>query len=166
MIKRLDNFLEQFSKWGIVLCLFLMLLFSVGSIVLRWINISFHWLDPAVRHLVFFATFLGGSLATGSNQNIKIDLLTRLLEGQKKESLKHKLNQLITLETLVIVLILAKVTWEFAKVEAEFGKNVFLGIHSSVLVGIIPFGFLLISLRLFCRFYLGLHSPEKMELNK
>ena len=33
------------------------------------------------------------------------------------------------------------------KVELEFGRDVFWGIHSGFLVGIIPFGFLLISLR-------------------
>lgn len=157
MIKKFDQFLDNFSKWGILICLILMLSFSVSSIVLRWFGVSFHWIDPAVRHFVFLAAFFGGSLATGANQNIKIDLLPRFLEAQNKHFLSFLTNQIVTLITIMAVLILAKGTWDFVKVEIEYGKAVFWGIHSSVLVGIIPFGFLLISLRLVCRLCLNLN---------
>lgn len=160
MIKKFDQLLDSFSKAGIVMCLFLMLTFSVASIVLRWFGISLHWIDPAVRHFVFLAAFLGGSLATGADQNIKIDLLTRVLEAKNQDFLGHIIRQVVTFITLVTVLILAKATWGFVKVELDYGKDVFWGIHSSVLVGIIPFGFLLISLRLVCRLCLNLKDSS------
>ena len=164
MIKRFDQFLDDFSKWGILLCLSLMLGFSLFSIILRWFGLSFYWIDPAVRHLVFVATFLGGSLATGRGQNIKIDLLARFLEVKNGPRLKNFFEQVVTLITMIIVLILAKSSWDFVKVELEFGKTVFWGIHSGVLVGIIPLGLMLISLRLVCRLCLNIGPSQDSNL--
>lgn len=165
MIKRFDNFLDSVSKWGIIISLFVMLILSLSSIVLRWFGISFYWIDPLVRHLVFVGAFLGGSLATARNQNIKIDLLTRYLEHKNNVKLKKIFQQIITLITIVIVLILVKSSWDFVKVELEFGKEVFWGIHSAFLVGIIPLGFLLLSLRLVCRLCLNINDELAEKTN-
>ena len=165
MIQRFDRLLDNISKWGIIICLFTMLLFSISSIVLRWFGVSYYWLDPAVRHFVFIAAFLGGSLATGRDQNIKIDLLSRLLDARNSQRLKNSIAQFITLMTMIIVLVLAKASWDFVKVELEFGKQIFWGLHSGVLVGIIPIGFMLISLRLVCRLCLNM-NPSKDLVKK
>jgi hypothetical protein len=52
--------------------------------------------------------------------------------------------------------------WDFYLVEKEFGAFGFLHLHSSTLVGIIPFGMGLIALRFFNQFMIGLvHGGEK-----
>lgn len=160
MIKKFDNFVESFAKWGVIICLFSMLFLSLASIVLRWFGISFHWIDPAARHFVLLAAFFGGTLATGNGQNIRIDLLSKVLENKKLNAYKKFFDQIVTLFTLVVVLVLIKATWDFVKVEIEFGKTIFWGIHSGLLVAIIPFGFLLILLRLVCRLCLNLKSKH------
>ena len=147
MIKKIDGWLENIAKISIVICVFGMLSLSVLSIVLRWFEVSLLWIEPLVRHLVFLAAFIGGSLATGAGQHIKIDLLARLLEKIEKPFLK-KIVELITLAlTLLACLILVKASYSLAAIEFEYGKPQFLGIHSGYLLSIIPVGMGFICLR-------------------
>lgn len=147
MIKRLDSWLEKIAKIAIVLCVFSMLFFSVLSIVLRWFEVSLLWIEPLVRHLVFLAAFIGGSLATGSNQHIKIDLMARILEKVEKPFVKKLLDVFILATTLLACAILVKASYELALIEFEHGKLEFLEIHSGYLLSIIPVGMSFISLR-------------------
>ncbi len=124
-----------------------MLFFSVLSIVLRWFEVSLLWIEPLVRHLVFLAAFIGGSLATGSNQHIKIDLMSRILEKVEKPFVKKLLDIFILATTLLACAILVKASYELAVIEFDYGKVEFLGIHSGYLLGIIPVGMSFISLR-------------------
>lgn len=163
MIKKFDQLIDDFSKWAIVICLFLMLTLSLSNIVFRWFGMSFHWIDPLVRHLVFLAAFLGGSLATGLNQNIKIDLFSRYLESKNSLKLNYYVSQLVTIFSLVVVMAMGKASWGFVRDELTYGKEAFLGIHTGVLVGIIPIGFLLISLRLVNRLCINLKDGHELE---
>ena len=167
MIQRFDQALESFSKWGILVCLFIMILFSLGSITLRWFGLSYHWIDPAIRHFVFLSVFFGGSLATGSRKNIKIDLLSRIFESFGYQKTEKLLDQIVSVITLIIILILVKAGADFSKDELEYGKVLFWGLHSGALVSIIPFGFFLISLRLVLRICMALsHHDEKVKIHE
>lgn len=160
MIKKLDDYLDKISFYGIVLAVSLMLLLTVLNIVLRWFNTSILWVDPLVRHLVFLSAFLGGALATGKDNHIRIDLASKLLENLKKPKLKIWVERIIYIITMGTTIYLAKAGMDFAKIELEFGKVAFLGLHSGVLVAIIPFGMGLISLRYFFRFLLTFTNEE------
>jgi TRAP-type C4-dicarboxylate transport system permease small subunit len=161
MMKTFDHFLDQSSKWGIVFCVFVMLILTVMNIVLRWFEVSIHWVEPAVRHLVFIAAFLGGSLATGARHHIKIDIISRLLE--KKKNAQKYIDQIVTILTLVATILLTYSSTNLVKVEFEFGKEVFLNIHSGYLISIIPFGMGLISIRLLLRFLMSFGVQEGSE---
>lgn len=150
-----DDILERISRWGLVTSLFIILGFSVLSIVLRWMGMSPSWLEPMVRHVVFLSAFFGGSLATSKDVHIKVDLLTKLVEASSSQVLHFLQRNLVAIFCLVTCLYLTKSGYEFYVVEKEFGSHSFLGIHSSLLVGIIPFGMGLISLRFFNRLVLG-----------
>ena len=104
------------------------------------------WVEPLVRHLVFLSAFLGGALATGKRSHIGIDVLHRWLENKKDSNAKLILisTTSVSIGTL-IWLVYAGI--EFMKVELQYGRDVFWGVHSGFLVGIIPFGFGLICLR-------------------
>lgn len=160
MIEKLDKKLEVFCKWAIVICIFTMLGLSILNIVLRWFELSILWIEPFVRHLVFLSTFLGGVLATGANQHIKIDLLSRLMEKFKRPRLQKVVDGLVLLVTLVACLLIVKSSYDLTLIEFEFGKAHFLNIHSGYLVGIIPVGMSLVCLRVMTQLWLRLKAKE------
>ena len=160
-----DHSLERFSRFVLVLSLFLILGMSVLSIFLRWGGMSPHWIEPLVRHLVFLSAFLGGSLATSKGAHIKIDLLTHLVEKSKSTFIYWLHRNVITLFCFITTLVLTKAAYDFFLVEQEYGGDAFLGIHSSGLVAIIPFGMGLISLRFLNRLILGLIQGDVRDNN-
>ena len=164
MIKKFDSYLDKIAFYGIVISVLLMLGLTVLNIVLRWFNTSILWIDPFVRHLVFLSAFLGGVLATGKDSHIRIDLATKLCERLESPGLSIWLNRLVYLVTMLATILLSKAGYDFYKVELEFGKEAFLGIHSGFLVAIIPFGMGLISLRYFFRILLTFTKEEKDKL--
>lgn len=149
LIKRIDKFLDKATSHTLVITVFTMLIFSVVSIVLRLFNISFLWIEPFVRHLVFLCIFLGGIIATGRGTHIGIDIIGKYLEGKNSHRSKRFLAFLTNVISFLALFWLSHASIAFVKVEQEFGKAVFFGIHSGVLVMIIPFGFSLIALRFF-----------------
>jgi len=153
-----DQALEKISRLSLISCLLIILVLAVSSILLRWLGRSPLWIEPLVRHLVFLSTFLGGSLATSKRVHIKIDILTHLLEKRSSPLIRWFHQNLILVFSFIVTLILMWASWEFFQVEKEFGAESFLGIHSSLLVGVIPLGFGLISLRFFNQLLIGLLS--------
>lgn len=149
MIKRIDQFLDDLSKWGVSLCIVIMLCLTLINIVLRWFETSVLWIEPLVRHIVFIAAFLGGSLATGAKHHIKIDLMARILEASKNYRLKLILEKVVGVATLIAVMTLTYASMNLASIEFEFGHKSFLNIHSGYLLSIIPAGMALISVRVF-----------------
>jgi len=157
-----DEVLEKFSRVGLVSCLFIILGLSVFAIVLRWLGSSLMWIEPLVRHLVFLSAFLGGSIATSKNVHIKVDLLTKLVELANSKILNWIHRNLVSLFCFVVCLVLMKAGWDFYLVEKEYGAPGFLHIHSAFLVGIIPFGMGLITLRFFNQLMIGIiHGGDK-----
>jgi len=163
IIKGFDDILEKISRWGLITCLYLILGLAVLSIVLRWLGQSPSWLDPMVRHIVFLSAFLGGSLATSKNVHIKVDLLTKVVEASSSKILHWLHRNLVALFCFITTLVLMKASFDFYLVEKEFGAPAFLGIHSAYLVGIIPFGMGLISLRFLNLLLLGLLHGDAHE---
>jgi TRAP-type C4-dicarboxylate transport system permease small subunit len=151
MIQKLDNIIDNIIFYILSACLVGMLTLSVLGIVLRWFEIAFLWLEPLVRHLVFFSAFLGGALATGKGNHIRIDLVSKILEN-KYPQVQTWLDRVIDLVCVFACILLANAGYEFTKVEMQYGKEAFLGIHSGVLVSSITLGMGLIALRFLLRF--------------
>lgn len=163
MIKKLDNLLDKISFVSIVICVAGMLLLTVLNIVLRWFNTTILWIDPLVRHLVFLSAFLGGVLATGKDNHIRIDLIGKVLEKFKKDKLSLWIDRIVHIVAMIATFLLTKAGLDFAKMELEFGKIAFLGIHSGALTAIIPVGMGLIFLRYLLRFLLTFSKVESDE---
>ena len=119
------------------------------NIVLRWFSTTILWVEPFVRQLVFLSAFLGGALATGSRSHIAIDIMGRIFTTLGWKRINRLLEKIILAFCIFAVFWLAYAGYQFTLVEIEYGKEEFLGIHSSVLVAIVPFGLLLIGFR-FC----------------
>lgn len=163
IIHAFDDGLEKLSRWGIIGGLYGILGLAVISIVLRWMGLSPSWIEPLIRHLVFLSAFLGGSLATSKNVHIKVDLLTKAVEASSSKVLHWLHQNLVAGFCLVTTVVLTKASYDFFNVEREFGTEAFLHIHSSYLVGIIPFGMGLIALRFFNQLVLGLMKGDPRE---
>lgn len=160
LVQAFDDVLEKISRWGLVFSLFFILGFAVLSILLRWFGMSPMWLEPMIRHVVFLSAFLGGSLATSKGAHIKVDLLSHLMEASKSKIIHWMHRNLVALFCLVTTIVLAKASYDFFLVEREFGSVAFLGLHSSYLVAIIPFGMGLIALRFLNKLLLGLMQGD------
>lgn len=162
-IKGIDQFLESLSRGGLILGFGAILLLSVLSIVLRWMGESLLWIDPLTRHLVFCCAFFGGSLATSAGVHIRIDLASKILEQFKSSHLKFFHRLILLGFSLIVCLVLTKASWDFYLSEKEYGSPDFLGIHSSVLVGIIFVGVGLIAFRFFNRILILIFAGEEIE---
>jgi TRAP-type C4-dicarboxylate transport system permease small subunit len=130
IIKKFDDFLEKISRWGLIVCLFVILFLAVASIVLRWFGESLMWLEPLVRHLVFLSSFLGGSLATSKNVHIRVDLLTKIIEKSQSKVVKWLHHNLVVFFCFVTTAVLVKASYDFFIVEKEYGAPAFLEIHT------------------------------------
>jgi len=154
MIQKFDNFLEILSKWGVITCVMLMLSLSMGNIIFRQFEITFLWIEPLVRHLVFLATFFGGALATGNAEHIKIDIVSRLLEKSQNHFLRINLQRIVLFATLVAVYILLSGSVDLMKLEFEDQRKAFFDIPTGYLLGIIPVGMSLIFIRIIVKIIL------------
>ena len=146
-IKSINDIIDSFSKYMVSLLILGMLFFSLFAIVSRWFAVSFIWIEPLVRHMVFFSTFLGGVLAVSKRSHISIDILTRLIEERISKNALKFLRAIISLITVLILFLVIYSSYQFVKVEVLYGRDVFWGIKSGTLVYSIPVGFFLIAMR-------------------
>lgn len=160
----LDKAIGRISGILLTISVFLMLTFSVLNVVFRWFEITYIWFDPFVRHLVFLTAFLGGVLATGRDSHIGIDIIGKYLESRHKWRTLMNVRRIIYLASFFVLCWLIMASYEFLKVEIEYGRESFLGIHSAVLVGIIPVGFGLIAYRYLCKFLYTLTVKASQEV--
>ncbi|MFZ9000469.1 MAG: TRAP transporter small permease [Bacteriovoracaceae bacterium] len=147
ILQKIDQGVEKIAEYGLYVCVVGMIIFSVLTIVFRWVNYNILWFEPLVRHLVFLAAFLGGVLATGRHTHIGIDILGKFFENKKMYDAQKWVERVISLACTLTLIWLIKASYNFMVIEFEYGKEEFLGIHSGFLVGIIPFGFLMIAIR-------------------
>ena len=150
-----DLFIEKITSWLLILFVVMILLLSTSAIFLRWVHFSQMWIDPLVRHLVFFSSFLGGILATGKGTHIGIDLIGKMLESRNSVKLAKFIELLIAIVSVGTLIWLSVASVDFAKMELQYGKEVFWGIKSGILVSVIPIGFACLAYR---SFYIGLSA--------
>jgi TRAP-type C4-dicarboxylate transport system permease small subunit len=162
LLRKIDQIIERISYYGLIIAIALMLSLSIMTIVFRWFGITFMWIDPLVRHFVFFSAFLGGALAISKNTHIKIDIASKLIEHLKNEKLDKALQVLLALVGVSAVMWMAHASYKFALMELEFGKEAFLGISSGQLVLLIPIGFVLMAYRYFFIIFSTVFSKEKL----
>ncbi len=147
IIRKIANLLDSVVKKALVLLVFSMLSLSVINVCLRWFGISYSWIEPLVRHMVFATAFLGATLATASGKHIAVEIFHKLLETKGKKRNLLLIQKVSTALTIFVLFFLANSGYEFFSVEQRYGSESFLGIHSSTLVLIIPIGFSLMFLR-------------------
>ena len=154
-----NTWVEKACRWGLVLCVAGMLGLTLWGVVFRWLGMSWLWIDPMVRHIVLLATFLGGVLAVGKGQHIAIDLYGKHLAARKNWRAFFLHKKCLALISSGTIFWFAWASWPFAASEWQYGRPDFLGIHSGLLVSIIPFGFILLGVRFFLVLFLPAEVP-------
>lgn len=152
MLKKIDSFIESFASWFLIFAVSGMLSLAILNIVLRWFSVTILWVEPLIRHLVFLSAFMGGTLATGRKTHIGIDILGKYFESKNMMDAHRWVGRVIAIVSTITLIVLVKAGMDFVSVEAQYGKEAFLGIHSKYLVAIIPFGMSLIAYRFFYLF--------------
>jgi TRAP-type C4-dicarboxylate transport system permease small subunit len=166
VVTKLDKLIDDIASFLLVVSVALMLFLSVLNIFLRWGNTTIFWVEPFVRHLVFLSAFLGGILATGRKNHIGIDIIGRWLEVKKYYKLRLQVERFIYIVSIVTLYFLILSSVDFMHSEAKYGREAFLGIHSSHLVGIIPVGFSAIMVRIFLILVLSFKPTSLKKNNK
>ena len=159
----LKNIYEKINLYLLASVVIVMLFLTLLNIFLRLFEGTLLWIEPVVRHLVFFSAFLGGAVASSNNEHIKIDLASKLIKGEKLNTIYQFL---ISLFSLVVLYYLYQSGINFYEVEKEYASKVFLGINSSTLVFIIPLGFLLISIQTILNLIEALYKAMKRTSNE
>lgn len=161
-VKKMDFLLEKLTTYLLVVSILAMLSLSSLSIVVRWFQHNITWIDPFVRHLVFFSAFLGGIIATGRGTHIGIDIIGKFVESRGWHHLKSAISKIIMIASIVVLGWMIKAGIDFTRVEMEFSKVEFWGISSGYLVMLVPVGLSLLAIRFIFVFILSFE--EKAEV--
>lgn len=143
----LDDFLEKMAKILGVLSLLGMLFLTLFVIVMRMLGHTYLWIDPLVRHLVFFSAFFGGILATGKGGHVSIDLVGKPLEKAERFRELKWINTVLWLVCGVVLVIVSQTSWQFVRDTLQYEGEAFLGVKRGYLVAMIPIGFSIMAYR-------------------
>jgi TRAP-type C4-dicarboxylate transport system permease small subunit len=147
MIKKLGVTIDGICLKILAVSIALLIILTVTPIGLRAFSITLPWVDPLVRHIVFFNIFLGSILATGKTNHITVDILAKFFEG--KIWYRRFLVPVIYLITGFIVCWLATSSFSFAKIEQQFSREVVMGLGSGQVAWTLFVLFLILALRFF-----------------
>jgi TRAP-type C4-dicarboxylate transport system permease small subunit len=150
-LRAIDQFIYKFCSYVLVIAICTILFLSLFNIGLRWGGMTWLWVEPLARHLVFFCAFLGATIAVGHGQHISIDLLGRLLEHLEQKNMQRWIAIVTDLACIGVCGCLTYAGIRFAEMEFAAGTKAFLGVQSGFLVAMIPFGMGLIAYRFFYR---------------
>lgn len=126
--------------------LLLMIVMAVLQIFLR--NLfggGIVWSEVLVRILVLWLGLIGAMVASRQGNHITIDIMERYLSGRAKKVVQC----IIELFTALICLVVAYYSLQFVQMEFVDGSESFAKVPAWLCEAIIPFAFMVISLRYF-----------------
>ena len=152
---RIQLWLHWIEDGILVGLLLLMILLAVTQIMLRNIwGIGIVWADISVRILVLWLGLVGAMAAARKGDHIKIDLITKYL----KSRLTHIVTASTDFFTALVCGIVLFYSIKFIRLEYIDGMMAFGRIPVWFCQTIIPFSFLIMSLRYFVRAVLNLQA--------
>ena len=144
--KQVQAFLYRVENGILVTVLLSMLAMAVLQILMRNLFESgIVWGDILVRILVLWVGLVGAIVASRQGNHINIDILSRYLPKQAKNTIKSA----VEFFTAVVCSVAAFYTWRFVKIEFEEGGMAFAQVPIWVCEAIIPLAFIVIALRYF-----------------
>ena len=144
--KQVQAFLYRVENGILVTVLLSMLAMAVLQILMRNLFESgIVWGDILVRILVLWVGLVGAMVASRQDNHINIDILSRYLPKQAKNTIKSA----VEFFTAAVCSVAAFYTWRFVKIEFEEGGMAFAQVPIWVCEAIIPLAFIVIALRYF-----------------
>lgn len=142
--------------------LMLMILTAAAQILLRNLfGSGLAWGDMLVRMLVLWIGLAGAMIASRNGSHIRIDLITRWLP----EHLRKILNATVEFFTAVICSAVAWHSIRFIRMEYSDGGMAFASIPVWVCEAVIPFAFIVISIRYYILSFISFHNCRSMVRN-
>ena len=168
ILTSIDFFIEKITWYFLLIFLIGMVLLSAFTILGRLFSLTLVWIDPVIRHFVFYSAFCGGILAVSRGTHIKIDLLPIFFSGRKNNLVLTKiqfyLERFLFLFSGIVLLFLSESSYKFILLEKEFGNEVFLGLQSSQVVSGIMIGFILLAYRFLVRAFITFEKNDQAEI--
>jgi len=141
-VARLDRTLAQAETVLLVVFLGTMVLLAFAQVVLRNVfGTGLIWGDTLVRHMVLWAGFVGGALATFEGRHISIDALTKFLSPR----VRSIAGVITNLFAGVVCYYLMTASWTFLVGEMESESEFIFSLPAWTAMAIIPFGYAMIT---------------------
>lgn len=160
-VQKIDQGLAKISLGLLIVALVSMVLLTMLNCILRFKGLTSSWIISFQGHLVLLSVFLGGILAIGEREHFGVQSLLDFFKAQGFQKIYKALMIAMLLASLFGSLFLFSASYDFFKMESEFGKNSLWGIHSRFLVMMIPIGFALISFRFWVLILHRMFSEER-----
>ena len=144
-LKKAHQLLLKIEDTILVIMLLAMISLAVFQIVLRNVfDSGIVWTDQLVRVLVLWIGLFGAMTASREGKHINIDLVTRYLTSDMKRTVAQLI---VNLFTASVCGVMSYYSIQFVKMEYEFGAKAFAQVPSWICESIIPFAFVVITVR-------------------
>ena len=138
--------------------LLLMIVMAVLQIFLRnFLGGGIVWSEVLVRVLVLWVGLIGAMVASRQGNHINIDIMNRYLSGRAKIVVKF----VVELFTALICIVVAYYSLQFVQSEFAYGGESFAKVPIWLCESIIPFTFMVISLRYFLLAFINVKNIIK-----
>jgi len=145
-LERSQTIINRIEDAILVGLLLLMIVMAVLQIFLRnFFGGGIVWSEVLVRVLVLWVGLIGAMVASRQGNHINIDIMNRYLSGRAKVVVKF----VVELFTALICIVVAYYSLEFVQMEFVDGGESFAKVPIWLCESIIPFAFMVISLRYF-----------------
>ena len=145
------------ERWILTGLLLLLVGLSAFQIVYRNVfGSGFVWIDPLLRSLVLWLTFLGAFAATAQGRHIGIDVVGRLLPERPRSVLARVLSTVAA----SVCIALSNGAYEYVSLERGFEADAFLGIPTWQVQIILLLGFVLLAYRFLVAAVLGVKATH------
>lgn len=95
------------------------------------------WIDPLLRYLTLWITFLGAAVATREGRHIQMDVLGQVLPP----ALKQVAYRITHFAAAITCMVLVEAAYRYLIAEYQGGEREFLQIPTWILLAIIPLAF-------------------------
>lgn len=156
-MKQAVKFIHKIEDSFLVSALFSMLFIAVLQIVLRnFFDAGIFWAESFLRILVLWIAMLGAMVATRESNHISIDAFSRYL----KPGAKKGVTFLTQIFSSMICITVAYYSFVFVQYEYEDQTVAFAKVPTWLCQSIIPFGFLVMSIRFLINAVQGLKGDK------
>ncbi len=159
-LELLDKIGRTAENVALVVLFSTMMLLAVGQIVLReFFDTGIIWIEELVKLIVLWLAMVGSIAATRDDRHIRIDALAHILSDRAKAVVRI----VVDLFAAGVCGVLAWYTYQYLKLEMEWGMSVLVDTPAWVAHIIVPIAFALVCYRFFILVLLGLYQMTRGE---